>query len=560
MVAGATDPCPGRDRWRGAHPLHDLPSARHGRRSDRRPRRRAAAHAVPAPAGAVGLRPRPRGDEPPARTRSLSRPGRSLAARACRPGALLRLHRRLPGRERRRLRRNDATGRPSGFRLRLLLQVQPPAGHARLGDARPGARSGEVRAARRPAGAARPAGARLQHLQGWCHRPGAVRRDRPQARPDRRQDAVVAVGLCRRQPAADRPYRRGATHRGPCQQPGRRDRQSRLRGRRVSDTAATGRSADVRRMTFDDNALLPVLYGNHDRHLVRIEQLANVQLSARGNHLAIAGSADDAAVAHKAIAGLYERLKRGLSIEIADVDAAVRFARTGAEGGSDNDGIRTRRRTVQARSPGQIAYFTALRERDMVFALGPAGSGKTYLAVAMGVSLLLAGKVERIVLSRPAVEAGERLGFLPGDMKEKIDPYLRPLYDALHDMLPAEQIANRMESGEIEIAPLAFMRGRTLAHCFVILDEAQNTTPMQMRMFLTRLGEGSRMVITGDPSQTDLPGGQKSGLADAVDTLKDVEGVRFIRLTSKDVVRHDLVTRIVEAYDARDKKAKPDNR
>ena len=221
-----------------------------------------------------------------------------------------------------------------------------------------------------------------------------------------------------------------------------------------------------------------------------------------------------------------------------------------------SEGIRTRRRTVQARTPGQRGYLAALRERDMVFALGPAGSGKTYLAVAMGVSLLLAGKVERIVLSRPAVEAGERLGFLPGDMKEKIDPYLRPLYDALHDMVPAEQIANRMESGEIEIAPLAFMRGRTLAHCFVILDEAQNTTPMQMRMFLTRLGEGSRMVITGDPSQTDLPGGQRSGLNDAVETLKDVNGMRFVRLTSQDVVRHDLVTRIVEAYDARDKKAK----
>ncbi len=327
----------------------------------------------------------------------------------------------------------------------------------------------------------------------------------------------------------------------------------------MSDTAATGRSADVRRMTFDDNALLPVLYGNHDRHLVRIEQLANVQLSARGNQLAIAGTADDAAIAHKAISSLYERLKRGLSIEAADVDAAVRFARSGAEGG-DVEGIRTRRRTVQARSPGQRGYLAALRERDMVFALGPAGSGKTYLAVAMGVSLLIAGKVERIVLSRPAVEAGERLGFLPGDMKEKIDPYLRPLYDALHDMLPAEQIANRMENGEIEIAPLAFMRGRTLAHCYVILDEAQNTTPMQMRMFLTRLGEGSRMVITGDPSQTDLPGGQRSGLADAVETLKNVDGVRFIRLTSQDVVRHDLVTRIVEAYDARDKKAKPDGR
>ncbi|MBV8407197.1 MAG: PhoH family protein [Alphaproteobacteria bacterium] len=305
-------------------------------------------------------------------------------------------------------------------------------------------------------------------------------------------------------------------------------------------------------MTFDDNSLLAMLYGNHDRNLVRIEQLASVQLSARGNQLAIAGTADDAAVAHKAITGLYERLKRGLSVEMADVDAAVRFARTGGDGG--DDGIRTRRRPVQARSPGQRAYLAALRERDMVFALGPAGSGKTYLAVAMGVSLLIAGKVERIVLSRPAVEAGERLGFLPGDMREKIDPYLRPLYDALHDMLPAEQIGNRLESGEIEIAPLAFMRGRTLSHCYVILDEAQNTTPMQMRMFLTRLGEGSRMVITGDPSQTDLPGGQRSGLADAVETLANVEGVRFVRLGAQDVVRHDLVTRIVEAYDVRDRK------
>ncbi len=327
----------------------------------------------------------------------------------------------------------------------------------------------------------------------------------------------------------------------------------------MSDVTAGGRASDVRRMTFDDNALLALLYGNHDRNLVRIEQLASVQLSARGNQLAISGSADDAAIAHKALSGLYERLKRGLSIEAADVDAAVRFAKSGAEGG-DGESIHTRRRTVQARSPGQRGYLQALRERDMVFALGPAGSGKTYLAVAMGVSLLLAGKVERIVLSRPAVEAGEKLGFLPGDMKEKIDPYLRPLYDALHDMIPAEQIANRMESGEIEIAPLAFMRGRTLAHCYVILDEAQNTTAMQMRMFLTRLGEGSRMVVTGDPSQTDLPGGQKSGLADAVDTLKDVNGIRFVRLTSQDVVRHDLVTRIVEAYDARDKKAKEDRR
>ena len=317
----------------------------------------------------------------------------------------------------------------------------------------------------------------------------------------------------------------------------------------------------IRRMTFGDNALLPVLYGNHDRNLVRIEQLANVKLNARGNQLEIVGDGEDVVgIAHKALSTLYERLKRGLSVEMADIDAAIRFARAGAESGGEEEGIRTRRRTIQARTPGQRTYLEALRERDMVFALGPAGSGKTYLAVANGVALLLAGKVERIVLSRPAVEAGERLGFLPGDLKEKIDPYLRPLYDALHDMLPAEHIANRMESGEIEIAPLAFMRGRTLAHCFVILDEAQNTTPMQMRMFLTRLGEGSRMVITGDPSQTDLPNNQKSGLNDAVETLEHVEGVRFVRLTSQDVVRHELVTRIVEAYDASDKKNKPGQR
>jgi phosphate starvation-inducible PhoH-like protein len=307
----------------------------------------------------------------------------------------------------------------------------------------------------------------------------------------------------------------------------------------------------TRRVAFDDNSVLVELYGVHDRNLARIEQLANVRLAARANQVEITGESDDVGVAHKALTSLYERLKRGLGVDTADVDAAVRFARVGTDG--DDEGIRTRKRTINARSPGQREYLAALRERDMVFALGPAGTGKTYLAVAMGVQLLLAGKVERIVLSRPAVEAGERLGFLPGDLKEKIDPYLRPLYDALHDMVPAEQIAKRMEAGDIEIAPLAFMRGRTLAHCYVILDEAQNTTPMQMRMFLTRLGEGSRMVVTGDPSQVDLPRGERSGLIDAVETLGHVEGIRFIRLSSKDVVRHDLVTRIVEAYDAKDR-------
>ena len=204
-----------------------------------------------------------------------------------------------------------------------------------------------------------------------------------------------------------------------------------------------------------------------------------------------------------------------------------------------------------ARSPGQAAYIKALRDHDLVFGIGPAGTGKTYLAVAMAVDLLMTGKVERIVLSRPAVEAGERLGFLPGDLKEKVDPYLRPLYDALHDMLPGDQVAKRIASGEIEIAPLAFMRGRTLANAFVILDEAQNTTPVQMKMFLTRLGENARMAVTGDLSQIDLPPGVASGLSDAIQTLDEVEGVAMVTFTAADVVRHPLVARIVKAYDAR---------
>jgi len=318
-------------------------------------------------------------------------------------------------------------------------------------------------------------------------------------------------------------------------------------------TTGTARGADVRRLVFDDNSLLPMLYGNHDQHLVRLEQQLGVSLSSRGNQVSIAGPPEDAALARRALMGLYERLKRGLAIDMAEVDAAIRFARTEASPVADAEAVRTRRRVIGPRSPGQRAYLEALRERDLVFGLGPAGTGKTYLAVAVAVSMLLAGKVERLVLSRPAVEAGERLGFLPGDLREKVDPYLRPLYDALHDMLPADQVANRIVSGEIEIAPLAFMRGRTLAHSFVILDEAQNTTPMQMKMFLTRLGEGSRMVVTGDLTQVDLPPSVRSGLRDAIETLEGVEGMRFVRLTDRDVVRHDLVTRIVRAYEARDR-------
>jgi len=214
----------------------------------------------------------------------------------------------------------------------------------------------------------------------------------------------------------------------------------------------------------------------------------------------------------------------------------------------DQPAIRTRKGAIAARSHAQSAYIEALARHEMVFGVGPAGTGKTYLAVAQGVALLQAGRVDRIVLSRPAVEAGERLGFLPGDMKEKVDPYLRPLYDALHDMMPTEQVKRRMEAGEIEVAPLAFMRGRTLAHCYAILDEAQNTTPAQMKMFLTRMGEGSRMVITGDPSQVDLPPGQKSGLVEALSILQGVEGIAVARFADSDVVRHPLVGRIVTAY------------
>jgi phosphate starvation-inducible PhoH-like protein len=246
---------------------------------------------------------------------------------------------------------------------------------------------------------------------------------------------------------------------------------------------------------------------------------------------------------------------------MGDVDAAARLAAAPdrAEDGRDLFGdddlvVRTRKRRVTPRTPGQIAYLRTLRQNELVFGLGPAGTGKTYLAVAMAVQMLTEGRVDRIVLSRPAVEAGERLGFLPGDMREKIDPYLRPLYDALYDMMPGDQVIKRMASGEIEIAPLAFMRGRTLANAYVILDEAQNTTPMQMKMFLTRLGENSRMAVTGDLTQVDLPAGARSGLAEALDVLDGVEGVGVVRFGAGDVVRHALVARIVAAYDARDRR------
>jgi len=312
-------------------------------------------------------------------------------------------------------------------------------------------------------------------------------------------------------------------------------------------------------LQFDDNRLLPLLFGEHDRNLARIEQELDVGLSSRGNKLTItATDAWAAAAARAAIGALYERLKQGLEVEMADVDAAIRLAADAERGGNNVDlaafaggdlTLKTRKRTISPRSPVQAAYMRAMQEHDMVFGLGPAGTGKTYLAVACAVSMLIEGRVDRIILSRPAVEAGERLGFLPGDMRDKIDPYLRPLYDALYDMLPSDQVVKRLDSGEIEIAPLAFMRGRTLANAFIIADEAQNTTPMQMKMLLTRLGEHARMVVTGDMSQIDLPQGATSGLREALNILDGVEGIGFIHFSDADVVRHPLVTRIVRAYD-----------
>jgi phosphate starvation-inducible PhoH-like protein len=328
----------------------------------------------------------------------------------------------------------------------------------------------------------------------------------------------------------------------------------------AAEIAAAGRS----QLEFDDNLLLPALYGERDQHLDRIERQLGVSLVPRGNRLSIAGPASATEVARLALSRLYERLKGGNEIDIASVEAAMRLAQAETDDKSlslwrDETGFRTRKRRIAPRSAAQAHYVKAMREHELVFGLGPAGTGKTYLAVAAAIDLLMAGKVERIILSRPAVEAGERLGFLPGDLRDKVDPYLRPIFDALNDMLPADQLAKRLAGGEIEVAPLAFMRGRTLAHAFVILDEAQNTSPVQMKMFLTRLGEGSRMVVTGDPTQVDLPPASRSGLSDALEALRGVEEVAVVRFTDKDVVRHQLVARIVGAYEARDRAARGDD-
>ena len=303
--------------------------------------------------------------------------------------------------------------------------------------------------------------------------------------------------------------------------------------------------------------MLPLLFGEHNVHLSIIEKKVGVVLNSRGNTVAISGPEDKAAIAYNVLSNLYDQAKNGQEIDSFEVEAALRIVgsgpfsviKIGTSLNANVPAIKTQKRQIFPRSPQQLAYLDAISNNDLVFGLGPAGTGKTYLAVAKAVEALINGKFDRIILSRPAVEAGEHLGFLPGDMREKVDPYLRPLYDALHDMLPENQVAKKLENGEIEIAPLAFMRGRTLSNACVILDEAQNTTAVQMKMFLTRLGENASMIITGDLSQVDLPSGVRSGLRDAAEILEGVKGVSLVRFTEADVVRHPLVARIIKAYE-----------
>jgi len=308
---------------------------------------------------------------------------------------------------------------------------------------------------------------------------------------------------------------------------------------------------------FEQPHLLGPLFGEFDRNLVAIEDRLGVYIAARGAKVQIEGDPEAAARAREVLVGLYNRLDEGHDIDQGMVEAIIAMSNQPTLDGIISDEvaqapkvmIRTRKKTIVPRSKTQADYMEALNRDEMIFALGPAGTGKTYVAVAQAVQQLIGGSVDRLILSRPAVEAGERLGFLPGDMKDKVDPYLRPLYDALYDMLPMEQVERRLASGEIEIAPIAFMRGRTLSDAFIILDEAQNTTPQQMKMFLTRFGMRSRMVVCGDPHQTDLPPGVKSGLNDAVEKLEGIGKIAMIRFGAGDVVRHPLVGKIVEAYE-----------
>ncbi|MDX2263589.1 MAG: PhoH family protein [Hyphomicrobiales bacterium] len=308
---------------------------------------------------------------------------------------------------------------------------------------------------------------------------------------------------------------------------------------------------------FGDNRLLADLLGQFDANLSIIEDRLNVEAVAHGNVVVVEGAEDGCTVAKSVLEQLYARLAAGHAVTAGDVNGAIRHA---LSGGPKPDAktpapptavaqLRTRKRVISARTPRQSEYINALQTGELIFGTGPAGTGKTYLAVVYAAGLLERGEIERIILSRPAVEAGERLGFLPGDMREKVDPYLRPLYDALYDVLPPEKVEKGLETGAIEIAPLAFMRGRTLSHAAIILDEAQNCTATQMKMFLTRIGEGSQMIVTGDPSQIDLPPGQISGLEQAINLLSHIDGIRHVAFSRGDVVRRELVGKIVEAYE-----------
>lgn len=325
-----------------------------------------------------------------------------------------------------------------------------------------------------------------------------------------------------------------------------------FRGQSVTGPGRAQRSQSVSKrivVPFEDNRFLTQLLGEFDCHLALIEDRLGVEAHAHGNVIILTGAEPAVGLARDVLEQLYQRIANGDAIGAGDFDGLIRHARQETPVTDGQAQIATRRRVVKARTPAQSTYMRAMERVDLVFGIGPAGTGKTYLAVAYAAHCLERGLVERLILSRPAVEAGERLGFLPGDMRDKVDPYLRPLYDALYDLLPPEKVERDIETGVIEVAPLAFMRGRTLANAFVILDEAQNTTSMQMKMFLTRLGENAKMVVTGDPSQIDLPPGQTSGLEEAVRLLQDVEGIQSIRFSNTDVVRRDLVARIVNAYD-----------
>ncbi|NDB66584.1 MAG: PhoH family protein [Methylocystaceae bacterium] len=311
-------------------------------------------------------------------------------------------------------------------------------------------------------------------------------------------------------------------------------------------------------LSFDDNRLVSLVFGQYDQNVARIERRLGVVTHLNGNHIIIKGPMEACERAKQVLQSLYERVKIDQPVSLGDVDGAIQ--ETGSQGSlfpaetdasrQAFDQISTRKRGVRARNRAQDLYLRLLKQKELVFAEGPAGTGKTWLAVGHAVSLLEKGLVERLILSRPAVEAGERLGFLPGDMKDKVDPYLRPIYDALYDFMEARIVDRGLQTGMIEVAPLAFMRGRTLTNSCVLLDEAQNATSMQMKMFLTRLGENSRMIVTGDPTQVDLPNGQRSGLIEAVKLLSGIDAIGHVRFRDEDVVRHELVRQIVTAYES----------